>query len=208
MAKPRKTTQELLLETAAELFAEYGFKGTSVKMIAEKAKQNIAAVNYHFGSKQNLFIQTLKTVLANVMTPVETQSAADRPITATTLASNLQQFVFARCRFLFSDQTPTWYGRLIARAVFEVPSSVQEMGLEFFSPDFDYLENLARSFHPQLSQERAKLWAYSVVGQIFFYVFGRNMIVMANQPVFFAPEKIELIAEHVCAVSLAWFNQN
>jgi AcrR family transcriptional regulator len=66
----RKNTRQILLETAAELFATHGFKGTSVKMIAQKTGQNIAAVNYHFGSKQNLFIQTLKTVLEKIMTPV------------------------------------------------------------------------------------------------------------------------------------------
>jgi AcrR family transcriptional regulator len=61
--KKKVPTRQLLLETAGELFAENGMKGTSIKMIADRSKQNIAAANYHFGSKKNLFIETLKFVV-------------------------------------------------------------------------------------------------------------------------------------------------
>jgi len=63
MKNKKVSTRQLLLETAGELFAENGMKGTSIKMIAEKSKQNIAAANYHFGSKKNLYIETLKFVV-------------------------------------------------------------------------------------------------------------------------------------------------
>lgn len=44
-----------LLETAGQLFAEHGFDGTSVRMIAEKSGMNVAMVSYYFGSKEKLF---------------------------------------------------------------------------------------------------------------------------------------------------------
>jgi AcrR family transcriptional regulator len=47
--------KELLLETAGTLFAENGFDGTSVRMIAEKSGMNIAMISYYFGSKEKLF---------------------------------------------------------------------------------------------------------------------------------------------------------
>ncbi|HET6992512.1 MAG TPA: TetR family transcriptional regulator [Bacteroidia bacterium] len=47
--------KELLLETAGALFAEHGFDGTSVRMIAEKSGMNIAMISYYFGSKEKLF---------------------------------------------------------------------------------------------------------------------------------------------------------
>ena len=47
--------KELLLETAGKLFAEHGFDGTSVRMIAEKSGMNVAMISYYFGSKEKLF---------------------------------------------------------------------------------------------------------------------------------------------------------
>ena len=49
----RKKT--LILDAAESLFAEQGFAQVSIRDIAVAAKANIAAVNYHFGSKERLF---------------------------------------------------------------------------------------------------------------------------------------------------------
>ncbi|WP_346798454.1 TetR/AcrR family transcriptional regulator [Halomonas sp. Bachu 37] len=43
-----------ILDTAEVLFAERGFAETSLRNITSKAKVNLAAVNYHFGSKKAL----------------------------------------------------------------------------------------------------------------------------------------------------------
>ena len=48
-------TAERLLDVAEALFAEHGFAGTSMRMITARAEVNLAAVNYHFGSKEELF---------------------------------------------------------------------------------------------------------------------------------------------------------
>lgn len=50
-------TKERILLAAAELFAEHGYQGTTHQMMSEKAKVNIAAINYHFGSKENLYLK-------------------------------------------------------------------------------------------------------------------------------------------------------
>ena len=47
-------TRERLLDAAERLLAEHGLAETSVRMITEKAEANVAAVNYHFGSKDDL----------------------------------------------------------------------------------------------------------------------------------------------------------
>lgn len=51
------TTQERLLESAAKVFAEKGFRGATVAEICERAEANVAAVNYHFGDKESLYEQ-------------------------------------------------------------------------------------------------------------------------------------------------------
>ena len=52
-----RETHQQILDTACRLFAEKGYKGTTVALICQEAQANIAAVNYHFGSKENLYQQ-------------------------------------------------------------------------------------------------------------------------------------------------------
>ncbi len=48
------STKDRILGAAEELFALQGFAGTSLREVTSRADVNIAAVNYHFGSKENL----------------------------------------------------------------------------------------------------------------------------------------------------------
>jgi AcrR family transcriptional regulator len=54
MSKAQFSTKERILDAAETLFAQYGFGGTSLRQVTTQADVNIAAVNYHFGSKENL----------------------------------------------------------------------------------------------------------------------------------------------------------
>ena len=55
--------RDKLLDAAEKLFAEKGFDGTSVRDITAEAKCNVAAVNYHFGGKDNLYTETFRRKL-------------------------------------------------------------------------------------------------------------------------------------------------
>lgn len=52
-------TKEKIMEVASELFSIYGYEGASVRDIAAKSDVNIASINYHFGSKHNLYWATV-----------------------------------------------------------------------------------------------------------------------------------------------------
>lgn len=56
-------TRQRIIETALRLFAEHGFRGVSVRDLSAAAAVNVAAVNYHFGSKQGLYHTIFETVL-------------------------------------------------------------------------------------------------------------------------------------------------
>ena len=53
-------TKDKILQVAEQLFAENGFKATSLRMITKAAEVNIASVNYHFGSKDDLIIELIR----------------------------------------------------------------------------------------------------------------------------------------------------
>lgn len=61
----QKDTATSILIAAEELFSEKGFAETSLRNITTKAGVNLAAVNYHFGSKKSL----IQAVFARFLTP-------------------------------------------------------------------------------------------------------------------------------------------
>lgn len=55
VAESTTDTRDRILDAAESLFIENGFAATSVRAIATRAQVNLAATNYHFGSKRGLF---------------------------------------------------------------------------------------------------------------------------------------------------------
>ena len=61
MAEVRNTdTRERILDVAERLFMAYGYDGTSMRQITGEAGVNLAAVNYHFGSKESLIQEVFR----------------------------------------------------------------------------------------------------------------------------------------------------
>jgi len=53
-----------LIEAATDLFIERGFRGVSIRQIADTAGTNSALISYYFGDKEGLFKQVFKNVAA------------------------------------------------------------------------------------------------------------------------------------------------
>lgn len=57
-----RETKERIIQAAGPLFARYGYDGTTSKEICQRAGVNMAAVNYHFGSRDGLYVAILEEV--------------------------------------------------------------------------------------------------------------------------------------------------
>jgi AcrR family transcriptional regulator len=66
-------TKERILDVAEHLFTQFGFAGTSLRMITAQARVNLAAVNYHFGSKETL----IEAVLTRRLAPLNDRRLAE-----------------------------------------------------------------------------------------------------------------------------------
>jgi AcrR family transcriptional regulator len=65
-------TKERILDAAETLFMEHGFEATSMRLITAAAGVNLAAANYHFGSKEELF----QAVLTRRLDPMNQERVA------------------------------------------------------------------------------------------------------------------------------------
>ncbi|HEX5791029.1 MAG TPA: TetR family transcriptional regulator [Luteolibacter sp.] len=67
LSVPTSKSKLKLLDAAEEQIAKKGFDGVSVRDVTESAKANVAAVNYHFGSREGM----MATVIVRRMLPVQ-----------------------------------------------------------------------------------------------------------------------------------------
>ena len=120
MGKPASfSTKDRILGAAEELFAQYGFSGTSLRQVTSHADVNIAAVNYHFGSKENLvnevFRRRMDEMTAARLAQLE-QARATRP---GDLRAVLAAFVEPALAMAQDRQSGGAFVRVIARAYAE-----------------------------------------------------------------------------------------
>lgn len=80
------STRDRILSTAESLFMRHGFDGASMRQITAEAQVNLAAVNYHFGSKEALIQEVFKRRLHHLnqarldaLTALE-REAGDQPV--------------------------------------------------------------------------------------------------------------------------------
>ena len=98
-------TKTLILDAAERLFAEKGFAATSLRTITSQARVNLAACNYHFGSKEGLF----KAVMARRLKPLTEErlrmlDAAEAAVGPPELEAVLEAFIAPTLRMIENDE--------------------------------------------------------------------------------------------------------
>ncbi len=174
-------TKQKLLDTAELLFAEQGFADTSVRDITAAAGCNLASINYHFGGKENLYLEVFKRALADLrdyrITRVRDAMAKDDA----TLESVLRAFANAFLEPLVDDSRGRLlmllYQREMARPM--LPANM------FFENLIDpitqvVLEGFEQTC-PGLSKQRMQLCLNSLVGQLLFVVECARTYEMAGR---------------------------
>ena len=62
----RERAKQRLLEAALAVFGEKGPKAATVREIAKAAGQNVAAIEYHFGGKENLYAAVMEGIVREI----------------------------------------------------------------------------------------------------------------------------------------------
>src|SRR5262245_47983711 len=104
------TTQQLI-DAAGPLFAERGFRSTTVREICELAGANQAAVNYHFGDKESLYFECVchAARCCGERAPLPVWPSGTLP------EVKLRDFVRMFLNRVVLDHEPAWHGQLIMR---------------------------------------------------------------------------------------------
>jgi AcrR family transcriptional regulator len=119
------STKERILTAAEALFAQRGFEGASLRQLTAAAGVNLAAVNYHFGSKDHLVEQVFKRRLdqLNARRLAALKQVANQP--ETTLEDVLAAFIRPALDLSY-DGGGGLFMRVLARAFAEHDDSLRK----------------------------------------------------------------------------------
>src|SRR5919204_4655959 len=106
-------TRQRILETAGPLFAEKGFEATSIRDITARLHSSSAVVNYHFRSKEQLYVQAVRYAYESIARRVPLPEwPEDTPAEV-----RLREFIGALVRRLLGADVPPWHRQLLMREV-------------------------------------------------------------------------------------------
>jgi AcrR family transcriptional regulator len=158
-------TRERLLDAAERLFAEKGFAATSVRDITAAASSNIAAVNYHFGGKHNLYNAVFRRRMAS-MREQRIASIRQARDESGALEAVLNAFATAFLQPLVDRGSGRLLVELISREMLD-PQLPRELFLaEVVGPVQEALAEAIIAATPGLSLVSARLCVISIVGQL------------------------------------------
>ncbi|MEM9922614.1 MAG: TetR/AcrR family transcriptional regulator [Cyanobacteria bacterium P01_D01_bin.50] len=148
-------TKEQILNVAEKQFGEKGFAGTTLRGVIREAEVNIAAVHYHFGSKEELFVAVVRRV-AQQMVPVQLEELAKYTSeNKTPSVENIMEAFFAPPLRMISQmgEAGVIRGQFIGRCRAE-PLPIQQLGdREFNESQQRFLDILQRAFPNQTRLE-------------------------------------------------------
>ena len=161
-------TRERLLDASERLFAERGFRSASVRDTTREAACNIAAVNYHFGGKSNLyrevFMRRLRAMRKHRLDAIETalSNAGDEA----TLEMLLQAFTTAFVAPIVEDSSGRYWLLLLAQEMIDPQLPPATFQAEMIAPVEGALVDALSQVCPDLSRQDAQLCVHSLVGQL------------------------------------------
>jgi AcrR family transcriptional regulator len=191
-------TKSRLLEAAGEEFAEKGFEGATVRSICARAGVNLAAVNYHFGDKEQLYERAVVEAhrCGAEMMPEE-EMFLGPPV------AHLRRFIrHFLSNTLAIDRSGGWQNALMMREMLRPTSASQILVDEVIRPKFERLTRILRGIRPDLEGRTLVATGFSVIGQCLHYRMARPIAERLIGPEGFAELDLEFLTDHITHFTL------
>lgn len=188
------------MNAAGSLFAEKGYRATTIREICDRAQANQAAINYYFRDKEQLYVDCVREASQSCMAraPMPSHLEALAP------AEQLRQFIAAFLQRVAVDHDPAWHSQLLMREMQWPTEACREFVEVHVKPTFHLLQGiLDRLLPPHTPQPKRMLIGFSIVGQILHYRSARPVLMMLVGPQVFDALDVATLTEHIASFSLA-----
>lgn len=199
MPPPARATTGRLVAAAAACFAERGFHGTTIREIAERARVNVAAAHYHYGSKRDLYLAVLREQFGAVRRVLDARGARPTPARGRVGRAQVERQLRARIRAMFEVllAPPGLHGTLMLREMADPSEALPVIVDEFIVPLVREAEELVRRLAPRLDPETLERCVASIVGQVYFYRFTMPATLHMKGWKTYPPQFVDRLVDHV-----------
>jgi AcrR family transcriptional regulator len=186
------------------MFAELGFHHTTVREICHRAGANIAAVNYHFRDKTGLYTEVVRQSMRAARLDA-VRAAFEKNLPPEEI---LRAVIRARLESLRSLDLGDWHFRIFAHELAKPTPAMNIVVNEAIRPLYSRMCTLLGSIlNLPPDDEKTRLCAHSIIGQILFYAFARPVISRLAPEMKLSGTQIDLLADHITEFSLAYLRQ-
>jgi AcrR family transcriptional regulator len=193
-------TRRRILEAAGEVFAEAGFRTATVREICKRAGVNIAAVNYHFGDKERLYIAVLKYWKAVAFERYPADQGVDG---SDPPEKRLRAFIRSVLRRILDADHASMFPKLVVREYIEPTPALDTWVDEAIRPMFRLLSNIVEGLLGKgVPEVTVRMCCTSVVSQCLYFAYARPVMKLLFGQESFEGRGIEVIADHITAFSL------
>ena len=190
-------TRTALLQAALACFAEYGFDGTSIRMIAERAQRPLSLLAHHFGNKEGLYLEVFKLIFdysacnnALSKIPVDGHAPKDREEALSLLSQQIQSlFQDVTERSTNPDPIHELGSRLWLQEIRSPRPNLAPIFNTYVKPLTETVRACIKVLRPDLEEAAVTFLGISILGQI----VGHGLMRGLNQIVW--PE-VELAESH------------
>lgn len=196
-------TRLRLLDAAGPIFAERGYRATTVREICQQAGTNLAAISYHFEDKEGFYVAAVKQAAEGCMNRVPLPQWAP----ATPAREKLLSFVATFLNRVAVDHEPAWHGQLLMREMVLPTRACAEFVRDYVRPMHGVLMGILDELMSQSSEEERWLTALSIVGQCLHHRFGQAVMAELTGETAVAKYGVKKLAEHITSFSLAAIEQ-
>lgn len=191
-------TRERILDQAERLFAVKGFEAVSIREITRAAASNLAAVNYHFGNKKNLYMEVFRErwmIRTRLVRQCFAEKLADNP------NPSISEILHAMARaFLdgpLSEDQRRQHALLMQREMSCPGDALKMVVEEVMRPYHEELMALLRPNIPgHVDEDRLRLYVLSILGMTLYFTFARPAVSMVMGRQYDARFK-SLLIQHV-----------
>ncbi|HZP67676.1 MAG TPA: TetR/AcrR family transcriptional regulator [Rudaea sp.] len=171
MNVPHFSTKQRILDSAEALFARHGFAGASLRQVTASANVNLAAVNYHFGSKENLINEVFRRRLdeLNAQRLAALEAAEARP--ECRLEDILDAFVRPALALSQDQKGGSGFVRVLARAYAEHNEQLRKFLHDNYGPALKRFAAAFARFLPQLDKQEL-YWRLDIVSGALTYAMA------------------------------------
>jgi TetR/AcrR family transcriptional regulator, regulator of cefoperazone and chloramphenicol sensitivity len=192
-------TKARLLESAGEEFAQKGFELARVRSICDRAGANLAAINYHFGDKEQLYVEVLREAHRCGLDPLN-----ERFDEAASPAERLRIFIHRFLDHVLAMNRPEdWQQRLMLREMLSPTGFSEVLIREVIRPRFEFMKGLMCEVCPEADDRRLNALVFSVIGQCLHYKMARRVTERLVGEEAYRALDLDYLTDHITAFCLA-----